>query len=87
MTSLVEYLNPVAGKRRPATAGATFEFYDPLTGEPWARVRCTASRHRTDEISRNGHVFCLDRDPARGLRPRCGVADKNRSGPRNYAAP
>jgi aldehyde dehydrogenase (NAD+) len=44
MSDLPAYLNTVAGKPAAATAGATFDSFDPFTGKPWARIpRCTPS--------------------------------------------
>jgi (Z)-2-((N-methylformamido)methylene)-5-hydroxybutyrolactone dehydrogenase len=44
MSDLPLYLNTVAGKPAAASAGATFDSFDPFTGKPWARIpRCTPS--------------------------------------------
>jgi (Z)-2-((N-methylformamido)methylene)-5-hydroxybutyrolactone dehydrogenase len=44
MADLARYLNTVGGRRVAATAGATFESYNPYSGAPWALIpRCSAA--------------------------------------------
>jgi acyl-CoA reductase-like NAD-dependent aldehyde dehydrogenase len=44
MADLARYLNTVGGRRVAATAGATFESYNPYSGAPWALIpRCNAA--------------------------------------------
>ncbi len=44
MSALPSPLNTIAGQRAGAASGATFESFDPYTGEPWALIpRCNAA--------------------------------------------